>query len=209
MRADVDLIKQNLANAELDQALKFLNDSLRNTENELTIILFQQRYNRLAKDKKIGVVDEKDFEREMNQITLAIYELLKTLKTDFVKNEMQFDPKLYFSESPFEKVLDYKSRLYAETFENDKTRSVAWELRSHFPAVAFPVTVGIKWRYHKPDNTITPYYTGDLFIAKSWSTYWFTGIWGYKEVKKWVKGTYTLEVVVEEQITVKSSFTIA
>ena len=208
MRVNIDLVKQKVMDYDLDEALKLLSDSLGNTEYEDQVILLNQRLHRANKEKNAAIITDSDFETEMNKITLSISALLQTLKSDFVVKEMVFDPKIHFCTSQFETLPEYKDRVYAESFVNQQTCAIGWELRSRFPAVKFPVSLGIKWRFQKPDTGFSAEYSGELKIAEGWSSHWFSRTWGYKEPNKWTTGTYFLEVTIDDDATVKSSFTI-
>ena len=208
MRANVDLIKQKVAEADLAEALKLLATSVSNTDNENTVLLFQQRLNRLERDKKNGLIEDNYFETETNQLTISILDLLKTLKSDFVSNEMTIQPNLLFFESDFHTYTPVNERIFGQSFENTKTRAVAWELRMQFPALQFPLSVGLKWRALKADNTYSPYYSGDFTIPQNWSSYWLHRTYGYADFGKWKIGSYTIEVYIDEKLAGKGSFTI-
>lgn len=208
MRVNVDLVKQKIMSYELEEALKLIADNVSNTEYEEQSVLLSQRFYRSTKEKNKGTMSDDDFETEMNKITLSMTNLLKQLKADFIEKEMVFTPKLHFCASSFEKVPEYKDRIYGETFKNETTCAICWELRSRFPITSFPISVGIKWRFQRPNGEFSAEYSGDLKIPEGWSSHWFSRTWGYKEPNKWTKGTYTLELTVDEGQVIKSSFTI-
>jgi Effector-associated domain 11 len=208
MRVNIDLVKQKIMSYELEEALKLIADNVGNTEYEEQIVLLSQRFYRATKEQSKGTMSDDDFETEMNKITLSMTNLLKQLKSDFISKEMVFDTKLHFFESPFEKLPEYKDRVYSENFKNDTTCAVGWELRARFPITSFPISVGIKWRFQRPNNEFSAEYSGDLKIPIGWNSYWFSRTWGYKEPNKWTKGTYSLEITIADEQTIKSSFTI-
>ena len=193
---------------DLEEALTLIADNVGNTEHEEQAVLLSQRFHRAKKEQDKGTMGDDDFDTEMNKLTLSITNLLRTLKSEFVSQEMVFNQKVHFCASEFDKVPEYKDRIYGETFASDTTSAVCWELRSTFPATKFPISVGVKWRFSRPDNGFSAEYSSDLKITEGWTSYWFSRTWGYKEPKKWIKGTYAIEITINDEITLKSSFTI-
>ena len=208
MRVNIELVKEKLMSYEIQKALTLIANNVGNTEHEEQVVLLSQRFHRAKKEQDKGTMDDDDFNTEMNKITVSITGLLRTLKSEFVSQEMVFNPKIHFCASEFDKVPEYKDRIYGETFANDTTSAVCWELRSTFPATKFPISVGLKWRFSRPDGGFSAEYSGDLNIPVGWTSYWFSRTWGYKEPKKWIKGTYAIEMTINDEITLKSSFTI-
>ena len=208
MRVNVDLVKEKLMSYELQEALTLIADNVGNTEHEEQAVLLSQRFHRAKKEQDKGTMSDDEFDTEMNKITLSMTNLLRTLKSEFISQEMVFNPKIHFCASEFDKVPEYKDRVYGENFENDTTSAVCWELRSTFPSTKFPISVGVKWRFSRPDSGFSAEYSGDLNIPEGWTSYWFSRTWGYKEPKKWAKGTYALEITINDEATLKSSFTI-
>ena len=122
---------------------------------------------------------------------------------------MSFEPKLKFFEHKLnDPYPPFNERVYAESFEKEKTAGIGWELHSSFTSTNFPITLGMSWRLQKSDGTYTQDYPSDVHIDKGWSSLWLTRAWGYKDNGKLPIGTYTFEVAVSENITIKSSFTI-
>ncbi len=208
MRTNVDLVKQQLIDGDLAKALKSLDSTLQNTEYGDGLVLLQGRYNRLLKNKVLGVVDDNDFDAESNKITLSVLNLLKTVKSDFFSKEMKIEPNLYFFESPYEQMTPKEERIYANQFENSKTRSIGWELRGNFPALQFPISLGIKWRGLNPENVYSADYFADFTLLEGWGVCWLHRLWGYKDYGKWKTGKYQIDVFIDDNQIGKGNFTI-
>ena len=88
MRVNVDLVKQKLMSYELEEALTLIADNVGNTEHEEQAVLLSQRFYRAKKEQDKGTMDDDDFDTEMNKITLSMTNLLRTLKSEFVSQEM-------------------------------------------------------------------------------------------------------------------------
>ncbi len=208
MRTNVDLVKQQLIEGDLDKALKSLSSSLQNTEYGDGLVLLQGRYNRLQKNKNLGVIENDDFDAESNKITLSVLNLLKTVKSDFFSNEMKFESNLYFFESAQEQMTAKENRVYLTEFENDKTRSIGWELRGSFPQLQFPISLAIKWRGLNPENVYSTDYFADFTLLEGWGVCWLHRLWGYKDYGKWKTGKYQIEVFIDDNQIGKGNFTI-
>ncbi len=208
MRTNVDLVKQQLIDGDLDKALKSLDSTLQNTEYGDGLVLLQGRYNRLLKNKNLGVIEDDDFDAESNKITLSVVNLIKTVKSDFFSKEMKIEPNLYFFESPYEQMTPKEDRVYASQFENSKTRSIGWELRGNFPQLQFPITLGIKWRGLNPENVYSADYFADFTLLQGWGVCWLHRIWGYKDYGKWKPGRYQIEVYIDDNQIGKGNFTV-
>lgn len=208
MRTNVDLVKQQLIDGDLDKALKSLDSTLQNTEYGDGLVLLQGRYNRLLKNKNLGVIEDDDFDAESNKITLSVLNLIKTVKSDFFSKEMKIEPNLYFFESPYEQMTPKEDRVYASQFENSKTRSIGWELRGNFPQLQFPITLGIKWRGLNPENVYSADYFADFTLLQGWGVCWLHRIWGYKDYGKWKPGRYQIEVYIDDNQIGKGNFTV-
>lgn len=208
MRTDVDLVKQQLIDGDLDKALKSLNSTLQNTEYGDGLVLLQGRYNRMVKNKTLGVIDDNDYDAESNKITLSVLNLLKTVKADFFSKEMKIEPNLYFFESPFDGTTLKENRVYANEFENSKIRCVGWELRGSFPQLQFPISIGLKWRALNHENVYSSDYFADFTLLEGWGVCWLTRLWGYKEYGKWKTGKYQIEVFIDDNLIGKGNFTI-
>ncbi|MBL7818635.1 MAG: hypothetical protein JNL70_26785 [Saprospiraceae bacterium] len=208
MKTNINVVKQKIAEADLNEAFLLLASSLDNTEHSDSIIIWQGRYNRLLKDKKLGAVSDSDFDTDMSKISLTILDLLKTLKSDFLADEVKINPSLFFFESDLNQFPDYKDRVYAQSFKNENTRAVGWELRMQFAPLTFPLSIGSKWRVLKPDQTYSAEYNSDFTIPEKWGGFWVQRTYGYAEAAKWHAGTYTIEVFVDNAWVGKGSFTI-
>ncbi len=208
MRTNVDLVKQQLIDGDLDKALKSLDSTLQNTEYGDGLVLLQGRYNRLLKNKNLGVIEDDDFDADSNKITLSVLNLIKTVKSDFFSKEMKIEPTLYFFESPYEQMTLKEDRIYATEFENGKTRSIGWELRGSFPMLQFPISLGIKWRGLNPENVYSADYFADFTLLQGWGVCWLHRLWGYKDYDKWKPGKYQIEVFIDDNQIGKGNFTI-
>ncbi len=208
MRTNVDEVKQDLINGDLVKALKSLDSTLQNTEYGDGLVLLQGRYNRLLKNKTLGVIDDNDFDAESNKITLSVLNLLKTVKSDFFTKEMKLEPTLFFFESPYDNMTPKEERVYAQNFDNSKTRAIGWELRGSFPVLQFPISLGIKWRGLNPENVYSSDYFADFTLLQGWGVCWLHRLWGYKDYNKWKTGTYQIEVFMDDNLIGKGNFTI-
>ena len=208
MRTNVDLVKQDLIEGDLAKALKSLDSTLQNTEYGDGLVLLQGRYNRLLKNKNLGVIEDDDFDAESNKITLSVLSLLKIIKSDFFSKEINFEPNLYFFESSYDSMTPKVDRIYAHSFDNSKTRAIGWELRGSFPTLQFPVSISVKWRGLNTENVYSNDFFADYTLLEGWGVCWLHHLWGYKDYGKWKLGEYQIEVFIDDNLIGKGNFTI-
>jgi len=111
------LLEEKVENDEIKETLKELSNLLYLTDFNEEIIIQKARLSNLRKEYHNGTSDNKEYQRERNKIRLAVLEILKNVKNQFVSKE---EEKYYFFKEKIEKVLLDTNSFYEDIKGRDK-----------------------------------------------------------------------------------------
>ena len=153
------------------------------------------------------MIEDEAEQREYNQITVSLLQLLERATAYFFQKEVSFDDILFY-ETARERTTPKEERTYSDQFENAQTRHIGWELNLKHAKVQAVINFALKWKVSKPDGSESSLYTSEFSLQKGWVNSWCTDSWGFKEYSKWEPGAYTIEMYIERKLVQKGSFLI-
>lgn len=114
---------------------------------------------------------------------------------------------LKFYESPYEGV-PYDDRNYSNSFEQDTTRYVAYELNLEYPSPGRLVEIPLNIKYFYPDGTQMEEIPQQIKIQPDWTSSSHYSSWGWSEPGNWEAGTYTVKIFEDNREIISRNFTI-
>lgn len=207
MHLDFEQIKGLITTGELEKALKMLETGTENTHFNVEASFLQARELKNRNQSGLGLVNEESSELEYNKITFSALELLEKVRNHFLTDEIIYSG-LAFYETPRELVIPKDERVYLQSFKQDKTRHIAWEMGMRYPHLVTSLTFHVVWIVYYQGTPISEKLQRDFTIDQSWDNSWVADSWGYQEFGRWAKGKYSIEIYVNETMVSKGDFEI-
>lgn len=208
MKIDYKLVKNFVAEGEIDKALEQLAIETNGTEHSMEVTMLNSRNRRLSRDKSAGILDSEDMRKEENQIFASVLDLMERLEEDFLTNRVVYK-SLRFFESPIDKLPgDDETIDFSSTFPKKKTRCVAWQMHLMFPLLPADFDVAFEWLILSDDQPIMAKQLVEIAFPKDWDALTYTDLWGAEEYDVWEKGKYVLEIYCKSKLVASAGFTI-
>jgi serine/threonine protein kinase len=102
----------------------------------------------------------------------------------------------------------HDERQYSSRFAASEARYIDYELNLEFPEPGRRVDFQVEAVYYNPDGTELTRFSADYHLEADWTTSWHAKGWGWDDPGKWSVGTYRVELYVDGQLAVSSSFEI-
>ena len=173
----------------------------------------------------ISMTDEESAgEIEENDILVVEEEGVEEDEEEIVENGDEHDPqfkpptnyiealnaevvRLSFFESGDE-IPDWGKRTYRTRFSQDESRFINWELYLKHTPPSEKKYFDITYIYYYYDGTVMGEQNLESFIDRGWPDSERAWNWGWQEPGHWEKGTYYVEIIIDEVVVASGEFEI-
>jgi len=113
-----------------------------------------------------------------------------------------------FYEGGHDKTPVKSDRVYRDSFDQQSTRTIYWELNLKYPKPSQRIDFKVDAYWYKADGTQMTHQTKDAYVLPEWSSSWHTFGWGSAEPGTWAPGTYRVDLYVQNTRVASGSFQI-